>query len=1168
MPKKASTASSSVVESSSKSKSSYIALDQRTHILLRSDTYIGSIKFTNAEFYGVDKDLDLTIKKKQGLINNGLHRIFIEILSNACDNWVRSKNSETPLTKIKVDINRETGEISVWNDGQTIEIAIDEKLGIYNPEMILGRLLTSSNYNDDEQRETSGRNGLGAKASNVFSKSFEIKMFDNYTKQQYVQTWKENMSECSKPKITNPKTKTGYTEISFTPDYGRFGCETLSDDMFSLFYKNVVDTAMLTGVNVYFNGEKIPMKTLKDYAALYMSIPSLEKLVLEEKKDDNEDDDGDDTASIAPSEAPSTVSSKSGRKKKLDQVHIITEDSEFVIQTNPNPVDGFEAISFVNGINTKDGGSHVDVYSEAIFRPLLEALNKGCKKGSTPLGLKEIKPYFQMFLKSTLINPAFGSQEKNKLVSPSPVVPEVTTKHINAILKWGCVEKIKNLLKGKELVALKKTEKKRGHTRIDNLDSANLAGTKHSKDCTLILCEGLSAKSFCIKGLSDGFINGKKSRDYIGCYSLKGKPLNVRNANVTQITGNKEICGIIQALNLKYDLDYTKEENFNTLYYGHVSLIVDSDLDGSHIAGLIISFFHKLFPSLLQRKEPFITSMRTPVVRIYQKEKELQCFYTLDDFKKYCTSNVLPKGAESFYYKGLGTNKDNEIKRCFGKKMVNFIKDKNADETIDKVFLTKNSDKRKVWLSSWDPTQENVQIGRDPIQELPISEFLDKEMICYSIADCQRSLPSMIDSLKTSQRKILYAFFKRNVVKDVKVAQISAYTSEVSEYHHGENNLNETIIKMAQQFVGSNNISLLYPSGQFGSRVSNGNDAASPRYIFTRLNRFTRLLYPKEDDVLLEYQVEDKETIEPKFYIPILPQILVNGSLGIGTAFSCNIPMYNPRDIVRCVNLWLENPDIFQDSEECPTLIPWYDGFLGPIEKVSEHKFISKGIISRKGDIVTVSEIPIGMSIDDFKDILEDLMEAKKIKGYKNYSTDVIVKFDIKENKEDGELTLESLKLTSSISTTNMVMFDETGKIKKYKTIGEIISNFCVVRYDFYIKRKAHLIKTIENDLVVFTNKYRFLDEVMNDKLVLKDVDEQKIIETMKKTGYHVVDGDENFGYLLSLHIRSFSKQRLEEIKKSIEKLKVDLEKIKKTTEKEMWKNDLSDFMKEYEKKV
>lgn len=1169
MPKKASMSESSVLESE---KTEYLALEPHEHVLKRPSMYIGGIVPVKIDFYSASNvDEGIKIVKKEGMINQGLHRIFVEILSNAIDNVWRSLDSSTPCTSIKVDINRETGEISIWNNGKTIPIEINPETRLYNPEMLFGRLLSGSNFNDNEERKSSGTNGLGSVVCNIFSTTFEVDIFDNHTLKKYMQMWSENMKNVGKPKITTPKTKAGYVKITFLPDFEKFGCTGLSDDMYSLFYKNVVDTAMLTGVNVFFNSTKIPMKTLKDYASLYVSpiAPIAQPETVEEvetfeekEKEDEKDLDEDDTVSVA-----STASKKEkekGRKKQLDQIHLISDDSECVLQPNPNISDGFQAISFVNGIETRDGGVHVETYSEAIFRPLLEALNKGVKKGSTPLGLKEIKPYFQMFLKSTLDKPAFNSQEKSKLVSPAPAVPEVATKHINAILKWGCVDKIKNLLKGKELVALKKTEKKRGFVKIEGYDPANLAGGKNSKECTLILCEGLSARSFCIKGLSDGVVNGKKSRDYIGCYSLKGKPLNVRNANVSQISNNKEICGIIQALNLKYGIDYTKDENFNTLSYGHVTLVCDADLDASHIMGLIISFFHKLFPSLLERKASFITSMRTPVVRLYQKEKELQCFYTLDDFKKYCNTHVLPKGVESFYYKGLGTNKDKEIKSCFGKKMVNFNKDEKADETIDKVFLTKNSDKRKTWLSNWDPTQENLHIGRDPVQELSISEFLDKEMICYSIADCQRSLPCMVDSLKTSQRKILYAFFLKNVTKDVKVAQISAYTAQVSEYHHGEDNLNQTIIKMAQQYVGSNNISLLYPSGQFGSRVSNGADAASARYIFTRLNRFTRLLYPKEDDVLLDYQIEDKEVIEPKMYVPILPQILVNGALGIGTAFSSSVPMYNPRDIVRCVHIWIENPDAF----ECPELIPWYDGFLGNIEKVSENKFVSKGIISRKGDVVTVNEIPIGMSIDEFKDKLDDLMEAKKIKSYKNYSTDVIVKFDIKENKEDEELTLETLKLTSSISTTNMVMFDETGKIKKYNSVGEIIDSFCKVRYEFYTKRKAHLIKTIENELVVLSNKYRFLEEVMSDTLVIKDVDEQKIIETMKKGKYHMVDGDESFGYLLGMHIRSFSKQRLEEIKKNIEKFNTELVLLKKKTEKEMWKNDLHEFMKEYEKKI
>ena len=178
-------------------------------------------------------------------------------------------------------------------------------------------------------------------------------MFDNYTKQQYVQSWKHNMSECSKPKITSPKTKLGYTEISFMPDYERFGCTGLSDDMYSLFYKNVVDTAMLTGVNVFFNGSKIPMKTLKDYASLYM-LPIVQPEAIEEKdkKDEEDDEKGDDDTVSVVSTASKTGK---GRKKQLDQIHIVTDDSECVLQPNPNIVDGFQFIAFVNGIETRMG---------------------------------------------------------------------------------------------------------------------------------------------------------------------------------------------------------------------------------------------------------------------------------------------------------------------------------------------------------------------------------------------------------------------------------------------------------------------------------------------------------------------------------------------------------------------------------------------------------------------------------------------------------------------------------------------------------------------------------------------------------------------------------------------------------------------------------------------
>jgi len=1129
MPKKAS--QSSVLESE---KTQYSSIEPREHVLLRPGMYIGSISSSKVEFYSASNVNDsIKIIKKEGMINQGLHRIFIEILSNAIDNVSRSNLSSTPCTKIKVDIDRDTGSISIFNDGKTIPIEINKETGLYNPEMLFGKLLTSSNYDDTQQRKTSGVNGVGSSACNIFSSSFKVDIFDNHTLKKYVQTWTENMKVVEKPKITSPKKKSGYVNITFSPDYERFGCTGLSEDMYSLFYKNVIDTAMLTLVNVYFNGVKIPMKTLKDYARLYISSEN-ENL----------------------------------ESKKLEQIYIVTDDTECVLQTNPLISDGFQTVSFVNGIETRDGGCHVDVYAEAIFRPLLEALNKGVKKGANPLGIKEIKPYFQLFVKSTVVNPSFNSQEKSKLTSPSPIVPEITTKHINAILKWECIENIRNLLKGKELVALKKTEKKRGFVKIENYDPANLAGGKHSKDCTLILCEGLSAKTFCVLGLSQELF-GKKGRDYVGIFPLKGKVLNVRNSSVSQIAGNKEICNLIKILNLRFGVDYTKDEEFNTLSYGRLVGLSDQDSDGKHILSLILNMFHKLFPSLLERKEPFLYCMLTPLIKIYEKKSELS-FYNIQDYKEHLEKNCV-KG-DIKYLKGLGSSNDKDVKSSFGKKMIEFVRDEKTDDMMDKCFLSKFSDRRKEWIAQYDPIKNNLKLGKQSVERVSVSEYLDKELIIFSVDDCRRSIASITDGLKESNRKLLYSVFLKNLSftgKSLKVAQLGAYCAEKTSYHHGEVSLFETIIRMAQDFVGSNNIPFLFRDGQFGSLSMLGEDAASPRYIHTRMDRFTRLIFRKEDDALLNYLEDDGEIIEPQEYVPILPTILINGSIGIGSGYSSNIPLYNPKDILECVRSWLKGECYSGSQAIFPEIHPWYRGFNGKIDKVEKdkHRYITKGIISRgKNDIVTVSVIPVNMSIDSFKTSLDDLLETKKIKGYKNFSTDNVPHFEIKENSSEMELTIDSLKLTSIISTSNMVLFDTKQRLKKYENVSEILDEFCHFRYGFYVKRKVHLIKTIENELLILKNKFRFLDEVMNEKLIIKDVDENEIVKLLKKTGYFCVDSDEEFKYLLGMQIRSFSKQKLEELKKNIEKLTNELKLIKSISEAQMWENDLQEFETEYNK--
>jgi DNA topoisomerase-2 len=307
---------------------------------------------------------------------------------------------------------------------------------------------------------------------------------------------------------------------------------------------------------------------------------------------------------------------------------------------------------------------------------------------------------------------------------------------------------------------------------------------------------------------------GKKGRDWFGIYPLRGKILNVRNSTSSVIAKNREITDIIQALNIRYGVDYKKDENFDTLNYGKVMLLCDSDCDGLHISGLIINLFHSLFPTILERDSSFIINMKTPLVRIYMKNDEI-CFYSTEEYKKYILENPDNKGRVK-YFKGLGTSSDKEVRNSFGKKVVQYIRDEKTDDNMNKVFHKKFSDQRKVWLEEYDP-KYIVDID---IPKMSISDFVDREMIKFSIDDCKRSIPNVIDGFKESHRKIIYASFLKNLKysgKTMKVAQLSGFVAEKTNYHHGEQCLFDTITKLAHDFVGSNNIPLLYRDGQFGT---------------------------------------------------------------------------------------------------------------------------------------------------------------------------------------------------------------------------------------------------------------------------------------------------------------------------------------------------------------
>lgn len=1124
-------------------KQVYSKKDPISHVLDRPDTWVGSVRSRKTDEFIVLDDY-FQIGKKTINISPAIIRMFIEPLSNIVDNVARSKVNKNPTTKIEINIDKNTGVVSFWNDGDIIPIEIHENEKCYNHSMIFGQLLTGSNYDDTEERQDiSGRNGIGIKAANIFSTEFTVEGTDPDNKKSFKQTWKNNMRDSTEPLISEYKQKKGYTKITYKLDFSRFSLGGYTDDIISLYRRLAVDTAMITKVPVFWNDTEIPVHSLVDYAKLFS-------------------------------------------KDTSENLFIKTDNCEVVISSVEDE-DSY-VISFANGIYTPLGGTHVDAWSEAVFRPLIDKLNKP-KKPQINIG--DIKKFFRLFVVATVKNPEFDSQSKFKLEAPQ-IQAEVKKTHINTISKWNVMERLEDIIRAKELVVLKKAErKKRGYEKVEGLEPANNEGGTKSVDCTLILVEGLSAKTYASCGIQQGAFD-KKGRDWFGIFPLRGKIKNCRDATPLAISKNKVITDIIKALGIQYDLDYSIEDNYKKLRYGRVLIICDSDVDGYHISGLIQNMFHALFPTLLKREKPFLTSMQTPIVRVYLGKSD-KIFYDEQEYRNY-VKTLAGKKINKKYYKGLGSSNESDVIETFGQKLIEYREDEYTFQNMNKAFSAKYADMRKEWLAKYDPTKQVLKWNGNVQEKVSItfSDYINTELIKFSLDDCKRSIPSIMDGLKESHRKVLYVCFLNNLKysgKTIKVAQLSGMVSHKAGYHHGEQNLETTMTNMANAYVGSNNIPLLYRDGQFGSRAENGKDAAAGRYIWTKLDALTRYIFKEEDDMLLEYIEDDGEKVEPKFYVPIIPMILVNGITGIGTGWSSTIPSYNPLDIVTSIKTWINNGHKAFDVTDgitislLPEMIPWYRGHTGDMTSEGEGKYVSWGrVVTDKGK-AHVTELPVGMATSDFVEFLEQLKEDKLISNYKNHSTPKDINFTISESLEGISCDKKNLKLSRTIRTTNMVVFTEYGSIQKYNSAEEIIDSFCNIRYSFYVKRKRMILNNLEKTIKMLGNKKRFLQEVRDGEFklfedvkgkrqsrktsdIVKDLEQRKYDKDLENNEEDDEEKKGGYEYLLRLQISSITAEKIEKLEKDIASNISERDKLQATSEDALWLRDLDEFQEEYVK--
>jgi DNA topoisomerase-2 len=1109
----------------------------RTHIYSRPSMYIGTIDPNTLETYIIDDDNK--VNKENITIIPGLFKIFDEAIVNAIDHSVRTRKDypDNIVKNIKININKETGIIEIFNDGMGIEIIKHSEYEIWIPEMIFGELLTSSNYNDDEIRTVGGVNGLGIKLTNIFSKSFIIETVDNTRKKIYKQEFKENLTIKEIPEIKSCQKKS-YTKITFLPDYEKFGLKNISDDMYKLFKRRVYDVSACTdtSVNVYFNDVKINIKDFEKYSDLFLDTKTIQPRVYEKVNDRWEI-----VAAI----------SKSGN---------------------------YEQISFVNGINTIRGGRHIEYITNAITKKLVEMTLSKKKKIIKP---QHIKENLFIFVKSTIENPTFDSQTKETLttlITKFGSKCEMSEKFYDKLYKSGIIE---IALSANEIVEQKKLVKTDGKKVnkiiVPKLDDANLAGTKDSKECTLILTEGDSAKTMAISGLS------VVGRDKYGVYPLKGKIINVKDITLQKITDNSEITNLKKILGLEQNKDYSK--GIDTLRYGKIMIMTDQDHDGSHIKGLLFNVFQTLWNSLY-KCEGFLTSMLTPIIKASNNStKEVLSFYNMSDYERWSESLDKKTGWKIKYYKGLGTSTDQEAKEYFKEmKQVVYNYTAESDSYIDLAFNKKRADDRKKWLSNYD--KNDVLDYKDKI--ITYETFINKDLIHFSNRNLERSIPHICDGLKESTRKILYACIKRNLyTNEIKVAQLAGNVSEVTAYHHGENSLQEAIIGMAQIFVGTNNINMLEPKGQMGTRICGGQDASSPRYIYTLLSKLTKLIFRDEDNSILNYLNEDGLSIEPEYYIPIIPMILVNGGIGIGTGYSTNIAQYNPEEII---NIYLDiikdiNANIGKiltlddisniikiiDEKDISEISPYYLGFKGEIIKNDKGNYSSKGIYKWLNDTtIEITELPVGTWTENYKEYLEQLIinNNKYLKSFENHYTAKNVKFILKINDgcknelEPKFLTEFNLISTKNLSLNNMHLFSEKGCIKKYNTIENIIKEWSYTRIHKYYERKEKQLEIMEENYKILSSKIKFITDIINGDIIIMNIKIKDIEEQLEKKEYYKYN--DNYDYLLKLPISQLTLERKENLENEVKLLKTNIDNLRDMSIINIWELELNDLLNEW----
>ena len=603
-------------------------LDDIDHVILRPGMYIGSIKPHKSNKWLLNEN---KMSQSEITYNPGFLKIFDEIVTNSVD---ESKREGSKLNTIKVTIDQSTGYINIWDNGG-IPVVKHTQHKEWIPEMIFSNLKAGSNFDDTESRSWAGTNGVGSTLTNIYSKKFTVTTCDG--KNHFTQTFSDNMRKRTAPKVK--KSTKNHTEINYLVDFDKFGLTGIDNEHYRMIEKRVYDIAACnTGLKIYFNGKLINFKSFEDYIKLYNT-----NYFYESKKD------------------------------KTWSIGVALSEN------------GFQQVSFANSTDTYDGGTHVDYVMNQIISQLREFFTKKHKVDVKP---SELKQHMFLFLDSTVINPSFSSQTKEKLITEIKDFGstfEVSQKLIQQILKSEIVNSILDWIQQKKSAEDSKLQREL-NKKLDKIKVEKLIDAKGKErwKYSIGLFEGDSAISAF-----------RKYRDpqVMGAFALKGKFVNVSEMTNQKLVQNSEVVNLMASIGLKLG----QKIDLKDLRYGRILFYVDADVDGNSIAGLLINFFHKYWPDMFDRR--MIYKVETPIVVAIPKSKTKKkvLFYSQDEYNQWESKTDL-KQWDIKYKKGLAALVDDEYQDIINSPKLTLItKDDVSDKSLD-IWFGKSSDLRKVEL--------------------------------------------------------------------------------------------------------------------------------------------------------------------------------------------------------------------------------------------------------------------------------------------------------------------------------------------------------------------------------------------------------------------------------------------------------------------------------------